>query len=129
MPDWMIVIGFGIIFWLAVAVLNCFFVVWLVVKGLAPPISPWPAAVLFALQASLMEVWIIFVIEEHPRLAAHEMALAAALAGLPAGLIAGLLGTAAGLTVLFFWGVFVLSIPVGHKILFRGAAPRQPSER
>lgn len=128
MPDWMIVIAFGIIFWLAVAGLNCFFTAWLVVKGLAPPIAPWPTAVLFALQASLMEVWIIFVIE-HPRLAAHEMALAAALAGLPAGLIAGSRGTAAGLAALLFWGVFVLSIPVGHKILFRGAAPRRPSER
>ena len=126
--DWLIVIGSGITFWLAIVGLNCFFIVWLLAMGLTPPLAPCPAAVLFALQASLMEIWNIFT-AEHPRLAAEETALAAVLAGVPAGIVAGLFGTAAGLAALLFWGAFICSIPAGHKILFRDAKSLRPSER
>ena len=129
MPDWLIVVLFGIMFWLAIVVLNALFIFWLVIRGQSPPIAPWPAAVLFALQASLMESWKNVFTAEHPHIAAEETAFAAVLTGVPAGLVAGLLGTSAGLATLLFWGAFVWSIPVGHKILFRDAKSLQPSER
>lgn len=120
MPDWGLVALVGLGFWGTVLALNFSFIVFLVVTGHVPPIVPWDIAVFFALQGSLMAMWDEFA-RNHPRLLKEETVIFTVAAFLPPGIVGGTLGTPAAFAALFFWGGFVASIPIGHRIIFPSA--------